>query len=84
MQNAFMVSAVREHEFFRSAANGINEIVAYINDPDTCKQWDGCKHLALFHNPYLYRFAHLLMTLYITGPNVLDKVWSNSVDNLAK
>ena len=82
MQNSLMVATTLRHPFWKACIDSIREIVSFINSPEKCIQnkWGGCELLDLFHNPLTSKLSNTVMTLYITGPTVLDKTWLRSRD----
>lgn len=71
-QNSLMLSTQTQHPFWVACADMIQNIQTFINGTCTIGQ---CDKLGLFHNFFTKRGTNLIMTIYMTGPAVLDKTW---------
>lgn len=72
MQNSFMFASRPNHAFWLHCANGARDAFEFVHHG--CDFSSSCGFLKVFASPFTSEAAHIVMTQYLTGSAMLDKV----------
>ena len=78
MQNSLMAGLVPKQAFWYETVKSAEEIVRFMSHPEECfrNKWSGCDDLMLFHNPFTRKVVNMIYSAFMTGPAVLDRVFT--------